>query len=207
MTYTKKDYVEAITLHLRDQGKRLTNLNKASMEQLQKMSIQYDVDMELCVRHRKQQLKEKKQEQKRFQEERKAIEEAEYELSKRDNAIYNGFKKNNTFPFEAIQQKWINMKHMEELVYSEQNKDQLLKEQKELQNHTRVMADMLGGEVESDGLMSVHGMKVSLGLTWVPTKKSWFYSQNMYCERDFINKMKSMLPRLIKRKKLVRVDL
>ena len=46
--------VEAITLHFKEQGKRMTNLNKISMSKLEKIVEKFDIDIEaFCIQRRK----------------------------------------------------------------------------------------------------------------------------------------------------------
>ena len=72
---TKKDMVEAITEHLSAQGKRMTNLKKASEDQLQSLVEKYEINIQEFAKNRKEEMKkqraiDKKAKEKRDEEQR-----------------------------------------------------------------------------------------------------------------------------------------
>ena len=87
---TKKDMVEAITEHLSAQGRRMTNLKKASEEQLQELVERYKIDIQEFAKNRKEEMKkqraiDKKAKEKRVEEE----EERDRKWKERNMAIKN----------------------------------------------------------------------------------------------------------------------
>lgn len=75
MKITKKDMVEAITEHLRHQGKRMTNLKKVSEEQLQSLVEKYEIDIQEFAKNRKEEMKKQRANDKKAKEKRKEEEE------------------------------------------------------------------------------------------------------------------------------------
>ena len=72
---TKKDMVEAITEYLSAQGKRMTNLKKASEEKLQELVEKYEINIQEFAKNRKEEMKkqraiDKKAKEKRDEEQR-----------------------------------------------------------------------------------------------------------------------------------------
>ena len=66
----KKDMVEAITEHLSAQGRRMTNLKKASEEQLQSLVERYEIDIQEFAKNRKEEMKRQRAIDKKAKEKR-----------------------------------------------------------------------------------------------------------------------------------------
>ena len=67
---TKKDMVEAITEYLSAQGQRMTNLKKASEEQLQELVERYKIDIQEFAKNRKEEMKKQRAIDKKAKEKR-----------------------------------------------------------------------------------------------------------------------------------------
>jgi hypothetical protein len=67
---TKKDMVEAITEYLSAQGQRMTNLKKASEEQLQSLVEKYEINIQEFAKNRKEEMKKQRAIDKKAKEKR-----------------------------------------------------------------------------------------------------------------------------------------
>ena len=74
---TKIEMVEAITEHLADEGKRMTNLKKASVVQLEELVVKYSIDINAFAIERRAEMKIQRIKDKKKKEERIAREEEE----------------------------------------------------------------------------------------------------------------------------------
>jgi len=61
MAYSKIEMVEAITEHLAEKGKRMSNLKRADVSQLEEIIKKYDIDIETFSIDRKNTMKQEKQ--------------------------------------------------------------------------------------------------------------------------------------------------
>jgi hypothetical protein len=85
---TKKDMVEAITEYLSAQGKRMTNLKKASEEQLQSLIEKYEINIQEFAKNRKEEMKKQRAIDKKAKEKRdEEDEERNREWNERRTAI------------------------------------------------------------------------------------------------------------------------
>jgi hypothetical protein len=87
---TKKDMVEAITEYLSAQGKRMTNLKRASEEKLQELVEKYNIDIQEFAKDRKEEMKKQRVIDKKAREKR---EEESQELQRKWNERRMAIKK------------------------------------------------------------------------------------------------------------------
>lgn len=152
MSYTKVEYVEAITAELRGKGKRMTNLNKASIKQLQEIAKKYGIDeeyMETFRTRRKQQRKQDKEAEMERQEKKRK--EAEERTHRRwiETKIINSLKKH--LPLETIKNKYITTIYLKEHLHGINNATAIANAKDFQKRSTAIMAEKLNGTVEGDG--------------------------------------------------------
>lgn len=188
--YKKTEYVEAITQHLAKEGKRMTNLKKASLEQLHALAIdKYNIDMIQFHSCRKTEMKLKtkdnKEQKEREARERRQREEAYQKQKQEDENKINDFKRTTNMDLNIIKNKWVVHEQFKDKQYFKDNKEKLEKENKDADDWLNRMAKELNGEVNEKGIMA-NGVQVDcLGL-YSYIEKSEKQLRKMYDENKTI---------------------
>lgn len=167
--YKKTEYVEAITQHLAKEGKRMTNLKKASLPQLHSMALdKFNIDMLLFVNIRKTEMKVKARDAKAQKTkeafERQQREEAyQKEKQEQENKI-NDFKRTTHMDLNAIKNKWLLQEQLQDNLWAKDNQETIQKRIKDADDFKNRLAKSLGGVVTDTGFIA-NGVKVEcLGL-------------------------------------------
>lgn len=123
---SKIEMVEAITEHLADEGKRMSNLKKASVVQLEELVVKYGIDINAFAIERRAEMKNQRIKDKKKKEERIAREEEE-------SRIWNDKMKKIKSLCEVIDDKLLINKYaclmgLKENAYWKRNSAELLAE-------------------------------------------------------------------------------
>lgn len=158
--YKKVEYVEAIESHLRKQGKKLTNLRKATINELKELITKYNVDMVDFVSIRNKEMKEKEEQEKEEQK----IRDLEYDERKKtieeNRKRYMIVKLNDYINLEMVKNKWVVIEQLKDTIIYNNDKDKYDKAKKQnalfankLNNHLGLNCCVNGNELNVNGLI------------------------------------------------------
>tara|TARA_R110000803_G_scaffold179031_1_gene241448 strand:+ start:150 stop:740 length:591 start_codon:yes stop_codon:yes gene_type:complete len=125
MAFKKIECVEALTEHFANQGKRMTNLKKASLPELLKLVDQNNINMDVFVTKRKKEQKEARERAKAEQIENE-IRYAKYDLDqllKQD--LYKKLKVDYTLVLDVFKNQWCALYQLRQNAYYETNKERI----------------------------------------------------------------------------------
>lgn len=155
--YKKTEYVEAITQHLAKEGKRMTNLKKASISQLHSMALdKFNIDMMLFVNIRKTEMKVKARDARnqKIKEafERQQQEEAYQKQKQEEENKINDFKRMTHMDLNAIKNKWVLLEQLQDNKWCKENQESIQKSIKDSEDFRNRLAKSLGGVVTKSGV-------------------------------------------------------
>lgn len=167
---TKIEMVEAITEHLAGEGKRMTNLKKASVGQLEELVVKYGIDINAFAIERREEMKIQRIKDKKKKEERIAREEEE-------SRIWNDRMKKIKSLCVVIDDKLLINKYaclmgVIETVYWKNNSAELLAKNakiiayvdREYENYKKTLPSGAMLERVNETTINVRGVMVSTGL-------------------------------------------
>jgi hypothetical protein len=167
--YKKTEYVEAITQHLAKEGKRMTNLKKASISQLHSMALdKFNIDMMLFVNIRKTEMKVKARDARNQKTkeafERQQREEAYQKQKQEEENKINDFKRTTHMDLNVIKNKWVLQEQLKDKQYFKDNQEKIEKNNKASEDFKNRLAKSLDGVVHKTGFVA-NGVNVEcLGL-------------------------------------------
>lgn len=163
--YKKTEYVEAITEHLASEGKRMTNLKKASISQLHSMALdKFNIDMDTFVDFRKKCQKQKAKDAKADREFAIAKAREQEEIYKKEDNKVNDFKRTTHMDLNVIKNKWLVQEQLQDTLWAKDNQETIQKRKKDADDFKNRLAKSLGGVVNETGFIA-NGVQVEcLGL-------------------------------------------
>lgn len=183
--YKKTEYVEAITEHLAKEGKRMTNLKKASLSQLHSMALdKFNIDMHLFVNIRKTEMKVKARDAKAQKTkeafERQQQEEAFQRQQQEEENKINDFKRTTHMDLNVIKNKWVVQEQLQDTLWAKDNQETIQKAKKDSDDFRNRLAKSLDGVVTDTGVIA-NGVKIEcLGMFDYTTRN---HIPNTYNER------------------------
>lgn len=158
--YKKVEYVEAIETHLRKQGKRLTNLKKATINELKELTTKYNVDMVDFVSIRNKEMKEKETQEKEEQKLRDLEHDERMKTIEENRKRYMIVKLNDYINLEMVKNKWVMIEQLKDTIKYNKDKDKYDKAKKQnelfankLNNHLGLNGCVNGNELNVNGLI------------------------------------------------------
>jgi hypothetical protein len=181
---SKVELIYAITEHLKiksnalknpfDEGGRnpptnrgMTNLKKASLEQLTKIILDNDINLMDYIELRKQEMKQDREKKKiekvkrdkeTEEHNKKWKEEQESREHRRKNYIYK-LSLMTEEERQNVKKNWIEREQIKDRLYMEKNKDQIEKAKQNIKTTTEIMRGELGGDITENGLY-INGVNV-----------------------------------------------
>jgi hypothetical protein len=164
---SKVELIYAITEHLKKTNRGMTNLKKASLEQLTKIILDNDINLMDYIELRKQEMKQDREKKKiekvkrdkeTEEHNKKWKEEQESREHRRKNYIYK-LSLMTEEERQNVKKNWIEREQIKDRLYMEKNKDQIEKAKQNIKTTTEIMRGELGGDITENGLY-INGVNV-----------------------------------------------
>ena len=181
--YKKIEYIEAIEIHLKKQGKKLTNLRKATINELKELTTKYNVDMVDFVSNRK---KEKEKEKEEIEEQKLIWKQKDEEIEKiksHKKWFHNKIIGEGFIPLNVIKNKYILLNQLWDIQHYKANKDKYDKA-KIYDNEMTIKLQRKVGGIINGNTINVRGLNVNVISLDTFNPRTTEYIETQYNEED-----------------------